>query len=537
MSEKTLLPVGTILPYACGNLGFLDDGWLPCDGTPYRRADYPELFAAIGTAYGAPNTQDFNVPDLQGLFVRGCDNGTGRDTRANQRGALRPGGNSGSSVGSYQVYGTAIPKGQPFSAVFSKCDLSEGSDDKGCAASPGRWNDNATAVIPTMGGDLESRCCNIYVNWIIKASTKSPSEGVYTMVPIAAVTAYAGNDPKKVDAGTWLFCDGTSLGNTGLYKELSVRINYAFGAPAPDQPPVKPYCLPDFRGQFLRGVDMGSGRDPDTMTRTAPRPDIPPPGRVGATGDNVGSVQAYATALPHNPLTSTLYHLPDSDGSDRVAGSLWDLAGGYDGATDVPLTTRGGDKETRPRNMAVDWFVARRQPDGVEPDDAVPVGAVVAIGSQGLGDNDNFLLCDGRSISAETYSELYAQIGLLYGGDEQAKRFNLPNYQGVFLRGADHGANRDPDAASRTFYSTANPPPAVGTAGSYQDYGTGRPATQPFVATVPHMPTNTHGAHGYTNSGQCRVNGDLSADTCTSGGDGDSAPANVYAQYFIKVRS
>ena len=38
---------------------------------------------------------------------------------------------------------------------------------------------------------------------------------------------------------------------------------------------------------------------------------------------------------------------------------------------------------------------------------------------------DNFLSCDGRSLSQTTYSDLYSVIGTKYGGD--ATNFNLPN--------------------------------------------------------------------------------------------------------------
>ncbi len=39
-------------------------GWLRCDGGFIRRADYPELFAAIGNTYGGDGTSLFAVPRL-----------------------------------------------------------------------------------------------------------------------------------------------------------------------------------------------------------------------------------------------------------------------------------------------------------------------------------------------------------------------------------------------------------------------------------------------------------------------------------------
>ena len=55
-------------------------GWLICDGSAVSRTTYADLFASIGTTYGAGNnTTTFNLPDLRGEFIRGSDNGRGLD--------------------------------------------------------------------------------------------------------------------------------------------------------------------------------------------------------------------------------------------------------------------------------------------------------------------------------------------------------------------------------------------------------------------------------------------------------------------------
>ncbi len=38
---------------------------LPCDGASYLRADYPQLFAAIGVLWGSADGTHFNVPDFR----------------------------------------------------------------------------------------------------------------------------------------------------------------------------------------------------------------------------------------------------------------------------------------------------------------------------------------------------------------------------------------------------------------------------------------------------------------------------------------
>ena len=59
----------------------MPSGYLECDGAAVSRTTYADLFAAIGTTWGAGNgSSTFNVPDLRGEFVRGWDNGRGIDT-------------------------------------------------------------------------------------------------------------------------------------------------------------------------------------------------------------------------------------------------------------------------------------------------------------------------------------------------------------------------------------------------------------------------------------------------------------------------
>jgi microcystin-dependent protein len=55
-------------------------GWLKANGAAVSRTAYADLFAAIGTTFGAGDgVNTFNLPDLRGEFVRGWDNGRGVD--------------------------------------------------------------------------------------------------------------------------------------------------------------------------------------------------------------------------------------------------------------------------------------------------------------------------------------------------------------------------------------------------------------------------------------------------------------------------
>lgn len=54
--------------------------WLACDGASLLRADYPDLFTVIGTAYGAVDASHFSLPDLRGRVALRFGTGPGLST-------------------------------------------------------------------------------------------------------------------------------------------------------------------------------------------------------------------------------------------------------------------------------------------------------------------------------------------------------------------------------------------------------------------------------------------------------------------------
>ena len=56
-------------------------GYLKCNGAVVSRTTYADLFAIVGTTWGAGDSATtFNVPDLRGEFVRGWDDSRGVDS-------------------------------------------------------------------------------------------------------------------------------------------------------------------------------------------------------------------------------------------------------------------------------------------------------------------------------------------------------------------------------------------------------------------------------------------------------------------------
>lgn len=154
---QALVPAGTISAYGGASA---PSGYVMCDGTSYLRSAQPTLFAAISTAYGAPDSTHFNVPDLRGQFLRGVTGVSAKDPNAAARTAMATGGNTGNAVGSIQNF-----------------DLQ--AHNHGINVAPavvgGPVNIAQTAgtfvgsVISTNSfGGLETRPTNAYVNFIIK---------------------------------------------------------------------------------------------------------------------------------------------------------------------------------------------------------------------------------------------------------------------------------------------------------------------------------------------------------------------------------
>lgn len=69
MNQVWPSPTGTILAFAGASVPV---GFLMADGSSQLRSAYPVLFGVIGTLYGSVDGTHFNLPDAQGIFLRGA---------------------------------------------------------------------------------------------------------------------------------------------------------------------------------------------------------------------------------------------------------------------------------------------------------------------------------------------------------------------------------------------------------------------------------------------------------------------------------
>ena len=213
--------------------------------------------------------------------------------------------------------------------------------------------------------------------------------------PVGTVMAFAGEWPPYKDKSQnlrhdeekigWMLCDGRTLDHQGdnektIYTTLYEVIGTVHGKPSETQ-----FKLPDLRGRFLRGADRDSNNDPDYKKRKDPNKDIHMQG--------VGSYQHWATRAPHSDFQvvnkgrnkepyakgleyrGLLRRAKKGEFDMRKAVPNWGSPNGDPtnefwgkGLPTVPCLSElyeivddykvsGGDRETRPINIAVNWII------------------------------------------------------------------------------------------------------------------------------------------------------------------------------------
>lgn len=151
----------------------------------------------------------------------------------------------------------------------------------------------------------------------------------------------------------------------------------------------------------------------------------------------------------------------------------------------------------------------------------LPAGAVSPFG--GTSAPTGWLFCDGSAVSRTTYADLFTAIGTACGTGDGSTTFNLPDYRGRFMRGVDHGAARDPNAATRT---------AMATGGNTGD-NVGSVQADDIKA-------HTHTVNISTAAGgtvPAAPGGGVVATNYPSGsfGNSETRPLNAYVNYIIKT--
>ncbi|HEU4454156.1 MAG TPA: phage tail protein [Longimicrobium sp.] len=178
--------------------------------------------------------------------------------------------------------------------------------------------------------------------------------------PVGTVIAFAGENVPP----NWMLADGRPLSSVD-YPELAAAIRTAHGAGYDESGTNKigDFNLPDLRGRFLRGVDASESGARNGLDRDDERTRA----RTGGNARGVGSVQDDATRLPRIPFTTNSVpahggHTSGNGGGVAFGNNTMGVhnfglyeAGGHGHRVDA-----GGDRETRPVNVAVKWLICVR---------------------------------------------------------------------------------------------------------------------------------------------------------------------------------
>lgn len=167
-----------------------------------------------------------------------------------------------------------------------------------------------------------------------------------------SVTGNSEAGQALIEATGWMVCDGRTLW-VSKYPELYGALGTLYGHEGEGT-----FKIPDARGLFLRGVDSGSGMDPDAGERTAANGT----GRSNGVGsvqcdavqDHVHSYQAAPepTVLGETGDSATSPGLATATGRPAKPGTVSETK--PDGS---PIRT---SRETRPRNIAVHYLIRFR---------------------------------------------------------------------------------------------------------------------------------------------------------------------------------
>lgn len=328
-------PAGGAIAYAGTDITAAQ-GFRLCDGSnidatnPANKA----LWDALKTAHGGDGNPFFYLPDFRGLFLRGNGGNSTVNPDAQRRTVARPDlpagqqGNSGSRIGSAEGSATALPK-EPFisSLAYLPDDGVHVYNSVGTSSGRTNWDGNTVPVSRPPGnnggGDSESRPVNTAVDWLLQTDPG-------TTFPVGTVIAFGGENPLS---GNWRPCHGGFLA-TQQFPALYEAIGTTYGSD-----PNLGFRLPDYRGYFLRGRNRGTSNDPDMPNRS------------------IGTTEQYATAVPNNPFVTHVPRLPvDSNEELNAAGHEHKVSNWTDDRL-TQTNTGGGDAETRPTNIALDFII------------------------------------------------------------------------------------------------------------------------------------------------------------------------------------
>lgn len=452
------------------------EGWFVCDGRELPQSSYQELYNAIGTRFGSRTTGYFNIPDLRGQFLRGAAPAINT--------SFLP---SAVSVAANTI--TVLNSGINRSGIKIRFS-STNTLPAGLSAGTDYWSIYIDSSIFLVASSLANALAGVALDI---TSQGLGTHTVYQFVDaggrvqgaVGAQASGVGSVEADATQGHWHY-----LQRTGGYLSLDSNVGAVgagWQAPAPGS----------VTGQTRASTMISDGVNGDPRITSETRPTnvavnyviklyndkkniILSNSRVEYSSnqnaidvsDFISFNQAnFGSLIPQIPLASTGIRRVEFSRpiniSDRFfmetdlgsGGAQWTDASqifpyakgvsGNSGLTlqvvpskpyqmDVYFGNYGAHADGTPWSSYQTWrwrIVLTSNPNSVETSAQDEIGIIKMFGGDSA--PAGYLICDGKQVLKSAYLPLFSVIGNKFGaGDGSGNFFNLPDFRGIFPRGA-----------------------------------------------------------------------------------------------------
>lgn len=413
-------------------------GYLLEDGSAVSRSTYEDLFAVIGTTYGAGDgSTTFNLPDSRGRVVVNKNASDAEFATVGQKFgeklhslsiAEMPAHNHGSSFASNShahsySFGTSTlnyPAGKDsYDETNEQAVASMGHVHSGSG-----WTSGPDSVAVSYQGSNsghENIQPSIVQSFAIKFTEATGPDS--TLPQATSISGYWTTAPTG-----YLIEDGSAVSRT-TYSDLFAAIGTTYGVGDGSTT----FNLPDSRG---RAVVNQSSSDAEFATvgqkygekyHSLNTTEMPSHNH-GSTFASTGHTHTYSGTTGGPSQQDSLDETNEQEGPNMSHTHT------YSGTTSGPnsnasVNTQGsgsGHNETQP--SIVQLTVIKHTAVVPEAEDNTAKGT--SISGYWASEPSGYLFEDGRAVSRTTYGDLFAAIGTTYGAGDGSTTFNLPNSTG-----------------------------------------------------------------------------------------------------------
>lgn len=451
-------PVGTVVEYA-GTGAPLD--YILCDGSAISRVAYAELFAVIGTTFGAGDgSTTFNLPNHPAgatLSANASTSQAGTSGADLLYGAVQlsvPPGTwelTGHLVGQSNVPDTQnvslwnqttaalVPNSRGATMLVNGSPDAVGHRTRSVIVTLTATtvfqlyltrNGSSTPSVPVGSGSLANGTSGLIdarrmpydqAQSVIKYRSNSATG---TMEPIkravGEISEYAGT---VVPTG-YLFCDGSLLIRS-TFPDLFAAIGTTFNTGGET---ALQFRLPNRQGRVAVGKDA-TQTEFDTLGET---------GGAKTVTLTSSEIPAHTHSI-RSAVMGVGVAVTQTGAADGAVSNRYHLANGTADLAAIANTGGGGAHNNLQPYIVLNYIIkAVGEIAAAVAPDMVPyrlIGEMFAFG--GTGTPTGTLECDGSAVSRTAYPDLFAAIGTTHGVGDGSTTFNVPDMRGRTIVGQD----------------------------------------------------------------------------------------------------